>query len=562
MARCLIQQGLWLNTTGSYDSALTVLNKALHMTEWPEGSPDLPRLYTIKGISNEYTGFTDSALYCYQRAFTIYKSIGHHQGVVNSYLNLGCLFLKLKKYDEANVNLQRALNEAIRYHAKSSLGSIYNNLGILHDIRDEKKKALGYYYRALEIEKRAGNKTVMANIYNNIALIHNKQGNYAKALDELEKSIKLKLITGNREGTANSYTVMAEVYMNLKDINKAATYTLKSLEIAEAGNFLYVEANCRKQLAIIYEQKGRYKEASYQWQKALKLNDSLYNQSVSQKISDLQSKYEIVQKEQENKLLKQEISLQQIKNSRQKIYSRFLMLAALASIIVLIMVFILLRMKVLALKRNKELFAKEYKLKELELESKENAYRLLENEKQQEEARKAFLLQQYKAEHEIKALEFINLNTSIQLKNKELTSLSANFISVNDILGRIRKSALSLKRYFNNEVPAELNDVLSLINSNMDHDLNWKKFRITFEETHAGFLDLLVHTVPDLTLNEQKLCAYLYIGLSSTEIARIMNISLAAVNKNRQRIRKTLGLPPNTDISEYLKSIDLQSQKA
>lgn len=562
MARCLIQQGLWLNTTGSYDSALTVLNRALHMTEWPEGSQDLARLFTIKGISNEYTGFTDSALYCYQRAFTIYKSTGRHQGVVNSYLNLGCLFLKLKKYDEASVNLQRALNEAIRYHAKSSLGSIYNNLGILYDIRDEKKKALGYYYRALEIEKRVGNKTVMANIYNNIALIHNKQGNYKKALDELEKSIKLKLITGNREGTANSYSVMAEVYMNLKNINKAANYTLKSLEIAEAGNFLYVEANCRKQLAIIYEQKGRYKEASYQWQKALKLNDSLYNQFVSQKISDLQSKYEIVQKEQENKLLRQEISLQQIKNSRQKIYSRFLMLAALASIIILIMVFILLRMKVLALKRNKELFAKEYKLKELELESKENAYRLLENEKQQEEARKAFLLQQYKAEHEIKALELINLNTSIQLKNKELTSLSANFISVNDILGRIRKSALSLKRYFNYEVPAELNDVLSLINSNMDHDLNWKKFRITFEETHSGFLDLLVHTVPDLTLNEQKLCAYLYIGLSSTEIARTMNISLAAVNKNRQRIRKTLGLPPNTDISEYLKSIDLQSQKA
>lgn len=521
MARCMIQEGLRLNSTGSYDSALKVLDKASLIYDWSPESSDLARLYTVKGISSENIGSTDSALNYYQKAFDIYKLTGNHQGIANSYLNLGCLFLKLKKYDQADTHLQQALNESIKHSKTASLGSIYNNLGVVHDVKGRAEKAIECYSKALEIEEKVGNKSVMANIYNNMALIHNRKKEYREALEDLQRSVELKMETGNREGTANSYTVMAEVYSNLNDIGKAYHYVKKALEIAETGGFLYVEANCRKQLALIYESKAQYENASNEWKKAFSLNDSLYDQSVTQKISDLQSRYEMIQKEQENKILRQQISLQEIKSSRQKIYTRFLLLAVIASLLVLALLYYILRMKIIAMKNNKELFDKQ---------------------------------------SEIKSLELKNLNTSIELKNKELTSLSANFININDMLRNIRKSLSGLKKYFNNEIPAELNELLSLINSNLDNDLNWKKFRVSFEQTHAGFLDRLIKVVPDLTLNEQKLCAYLYIGLSSNEIARIMNISLAAVNKNRQRLRKTLSLQPNADICEFLKNIDIQEQ--
>lgn len=560
LAQCCVQEGLLLNSTGSYDSALKILTKALRINDWQPDSFDLARLYTVMGITNENAGNSDSALSYYQKSFVIYHNTSNYQGVANSYLNLGCLFLKLKKYQDATLQLQKALDVSLKHKKTASLGSIYNNLGIVNDIRGLKEKALEYYTSALELEEAKGNKSVMANIYNNMAIIYNDRRDYRQALDLLEKSVSLKLETGNREGTANSYTVMGDVYFNLGDIQKAAFYAEKALGIAREGKFRYVEANCRKQLAAIYQEKGDYKKAAEEWKKALALNDTLYNQSVSQKISDLQSKYELIQKDQENRILKQQISLQQLKQSRQRIYFRFLILAVIATTLVLIMVFILLRMKMLSIKRNKELYEKEFRVKELELAAKENAYRLLENEKRQEEIKKAFLMQQYQSEQEIRALELKNLNTSIQLKNKELTSLSANFVSMNDILGQIRRSLLNLKKYFTGEVPGELNDVISLINSNLDNDLNWRKFRITFEETYSGFLDNLSKKVPDLTLNEQKLCAYLYVGLSSNEIATVMNISLAAVNKNRQRLRKTLGLPANGDILEYLKSCDLQQQ--
>jgi tetratricopeptide (TPR) repeat protein/DNA-binding CsgD family transcriptional regulator len=551
-ARCMIQQGLAYTNMGSYDTAKIILNNALKLQSWSAESIVLARLYTVLGIAHEKAGLSDSALRCYNKAFVIYQASKNHQGISNSYLNIGCLFSRLKKYDEASSYLQKALNESVTHDVQSNLGSIYNNLGVVCDIRGRKKEALNYYSKALKIQDDQGNRAGMATIYHNMGMIHNDLGEYTLALSSIQKSLNLKLEAGNREGTANAYSLMSEVLINLNRISEAEEYSLKALRMATEGRYLIVEAGARKQLAGIYYTQKRFAESSIEWEKALIINDSLYNQSVSQKLSDMQSHYELKHKEQENQILKQQISLQLARETQQRNYFRFLMFGIIAISIVLILLFVLFRMKVLSMRRAKELHDKEYRLKELELAAKENDYRLLEMEKEREAAKKALLVQQYEAEQEIRNLEMKNLNTSIELKNKELTTLSANFISKNELLGLIKRSLINLRRYFKEGTPDDLNEMISLVNSNLDHDLNWKKFKISFDQTHTGFLDNLIKIVPDLSLTEQKLCAYLFIGLSSTEIASVMNISLAAVNKSRQRMRKRLGLQPNADICSYL----------
>lgn len=514
IGRCMIQQALAYINLGSYDSAINILNNSQRLIHWPAESTVLARLYTVLGIANEKSGLSDSALHCYNRAYTIYKKAAHYQGIANSYLNIGCLFSRLKKYEEAATYLQKALDESLSNNAGASLGSIYNNLGVVADIRGKKQDALGFYSKALSIQESQGNKAGMAVIYHNMAMIHNGLSQFNQAISCINKSLELKKETGNREGIANAYSLMAEVLMNMNRVNEAEKYILMALEIASAGHYLVVEAAAHKQLAEIYNRQQRFAESSAQWRKAMIISDSLYNQSVSQKLSDMQSMYELKHREQENQILRQEISLQQAREEQQRSYTRFLIFAVAAITIVAILLYVMFRMKVTGMKRSKELF---------------------------------------EAEQEIRNLELQNLSTSIQLKNKELTSLSASFISKNEILDQIRKSLVNLRGYFREEIPADLNEIISLVNSNLDHDLNWKKFRMTFDETHPGFLDNIVKAVPDLTLTEHKLCAYLYVGLSSSEIASVMNISLAAVSKGRQRLRKRLGLEINGDICENLR---------
>lgn len=551
-ALCLIQQGLAFTNLGSYDSSVRTLNKALKLHQWPPESDHLARLHTTLGIANENSGHTDQALICYQKAFEIYRKSNNHQGIVNSNLNIGCIFSRQKKYEEANDYLEKALAISLQFKATASLGSIYNNLGVVCDIRNQKQKALEWYAKALEIQIKQGNKRGMANIYHNMAMIYTDQQKYDKALENQKKSLELKLATGNREGTANSISLMADILIRMKRFEEAEPVARKALNLASEGNYKVVEALAHKQMADIYHQQGRDSEAVKHLLLTMDLQDSIYSQTVSEQLSEMQSRYEVKQKEQDNEILRQQISLQQAREVEQRDSFRFLTFIVIATTAVLILLFILLRMKILSLRKTKLIYEQEYRLKELELAASENDYRRLEAEKRQEAAEKTMLLQKLETEKEITKLERINLNARIELKNQELTSLSAHFINKNEILGQIRKSLMNLRRYFKDGAPDALNVLISTINSNLDHDLNWKKFRYSFDEIHPGFFDLLHTKVPDLTLNEQKLCAYLYINLSSKEIAQIMSISLSAVNKNRQRLRKRLQLPPVGDIYSFL----------
>ena len=56
---------------------------------------------------------------------------------------------------------------------------------------------------------------------------------------------------------------------------------------------------------------------------------------------------------------------------------------------------------------------------------------------------------------------------------------------------------------------------------------------------------------PDLTENEKRLCSLLLLKFSSKEIAGILNISIAGVNKSRQRLRKKMELDPQADFAQF-----------
>jgi DNA-binding CsgD family transcriptional regulator len=101
-----------------------------------------------------------------------------------------------------------------------------------------------------------------------------------------------------------------------------------------------------------------------------------------------------------------------------------------------------------------------------------------------------------------------------------------------------------------------IKEIFELIRDNIDQDQNWKKFRVEFTSIHPRFFDNLTTKFPDLSENNVQLCAYLRISLSSKEIANLMSISVSSVNKNRQRLRKKLYLEAETDLSEFLATLD------
>ncbi|MTB50016.1 triple tyrosine motif-containing protein [Lewinella sp. W8] len=80
-------------------------------------------------------------------------------------------------------------------------------------------------------------------------------------------------------------------------------------------------------------------------------------------------------------------------------------------------------------------------------------------------------------------------------------------------------------------------------------------FELQMEELHNEFLSIMSSRYPDLTNYDLRLCAYLKTGLSTREIAGLMNVLPSSVNVSRSRLRKKLGLAPKEDLYKFLNGV-------
>lgn len=81
-------------------------------------------------------------------------------------------------------------------------------------------------------------------------------------------------------------------------------------------------------------------------------------------------------------------------------------------------------------------------------------------------------------------------------------------------------------------------------------------FGLQMEELHHEFLSIMSSRYPDLTNYDLRLCAYLKTGLSTREIAGLMNVLPSSVNVSRSRLRKKLGLASKVDLYKFLNGIE------
>lgn len=141
------------------------------------------------------------------------------------------------------------------------------------------------------------------------------------------------------------------------------------------------------------------------------------------------------------------------------------------------------------------------------------------------------------------------LNQDIESKNRELTISKMSIIKKNELLNAIKKELN------NNEHPKNINSVIRLIDKNLNSSKDWDFFVKAFNNTDKGFMDKMKRLHPNLTSNDQRLCVFLRLNMSSKEIAPLLNISVKSVETKRYRLRKRLNLPHEENLVDYILNV-------
>lgn len=184
-----------------------------------------------------------------------------------------------------------------------------------------------------------------------------------------------------------------------------------------------------------------------------------------------------------------------------------------------------------------------------------------EKELQLKEQEATFAAEKEKKEKEVVKLRNQQLEMELKHKASEIADSTMNLVRKNDMLQAIDDSMEDLSEGIRREdskasLTKKISDIRKEIYLHQNDDENWDKFEQNFNLVYDNFMAKLTARYPNLKLNDIKLCAYLKMGLSSKEIASLLNTAVRSVETARYRLRKKLNLNSGENLSDFIQKLE------
>ncbi len=173
-----------------------------------------------------------------------------------------------------------------------------------------------------------------------------------------------------------------------------------------------------------------------------------------------------------------------------------------------------------------------------------------------QEQQRAFDLEREHQQALILKMEKERVEHELRSKSLEVANLMVNSMNKNSVFVHVKEELAKVRRAIGKQSDQEIVEILSQIDSKMDANITseetLKRIESEFDLVHGSFMQHLEQKHPNLNYNERMMCAYLKAGLSTKEIAPLLNISTRGVETLRYRIRKKFDLSREDSLRGYL----------
>ncbi len=157
-------------------------------------------------------------------------------------------------------------------------------------------------------------------------------------------------------------------------------------------------------------------------------------------------------------------------------------------------------------------------------------------------------------EKELIAKEKQILETEIKYHQKQLTMSAVNLLRYSHLLQTIGEEVNRILPFTNEEGARIIKALVSQISDKSGEHM-WNEFEVCFERVHNNFYNKLIDKIPDISLREKRLCAFLTMNMSTKEISAITFQSPNSIDVAKHRLRKKLGINSDDDFANFLISL-------
>lgn len=499
--------------------------EALELAKKLQYTPGEAMANRVIGVSHWARGNFYNALEYLFSAQELYQKNNDLLGAANSTMNIGLVYADQQNPDQALKYYESALNFFIQVGHEDRIGTTYTKIGSAYASQKKYDLAYEYFVKALQIHKRINFPFGIQEVTNRLGLLYLEQGKIIEAEKSINQSLTIARNRNDHEHIALNLENLSRIYLLQGKILQAETCLMEAYKTATEYGYKKSLLEILFDLKELASKKKDYRSALHYFEQYELLKDSIFSQTKSQQIAALEKEREAREKEQQLKMRKQEILLLQQDARINKLVLIFLIVTVAILALFGYSVFRYQRIKI---RKNAELLRSNQQL----FESREELNRIeLENVKLKER----------------------ELKQELELRNKELTSYTVNFIQKNELLEELQQKLQALKNATTNpELAKELNGMLQHVHKKLNIDRDWEDFKLTFENVHQDFFVHLLQHYPDMTPAELKLCALIKLNMGTKEIAALLGISADSAKTSRYRLRKKLNLSQEQSLSDFI----------
>lgn len=174
-------------------------------------------------------------------------------------------------------------------------------------------------------------------------------------------------------------------------------------------------------------------------------------------------------------------------------------------------------------------------------------------------ADRELMIERTKRNAEVTQMQNEKLQTELKHKSSELASSTMSSIHQNDILQKLDEEMGLLSESVRREdkksvVTTKINNIRNDLQTYLNNDEGWGKFEENFNIVYDDFMKKLTERYTNLKMSDRKLCAYLRMGLSSKEMAALLNMSVRSIETARYRLRKKLDLESGENLTDFIQN--------
>jgi len=387
------------------------------------------------------------------------------------------------------------LNRALNLTAPNSQdhATLLNGIGNCYLDINELDKAETYQLKAQKSALKSKDTLRYAKVLGDLARINIKRKNWEQAEKLLQQDVSLSEQTGNDRNTMFAQLQLGKMYWDRADINKAYNTLKKVQQFAGSKSYLKgFEFEAAELLLRIAIHRNDAAEELLLRRNLDTLGKMLRHTEGQEAISKVSLKTQ-----KENVLWELEAEKAKVEK------------ASILRVMWIIVSILLLGGVLLIYLYNK----RRLKLQKSEFERKLLAfqYEKIQSEKKLSDTNKS--IESYKV--------------YLTEKNRQIEKLEA-------VIEEDRNHSSQL-------INEQTNALQQLLSSHLMTNDNWQTFKQTFINEQPEYFDTLLNTLPELTESNLRILLLHKAGLNNQEAAQITGVTVDAIKKAKQRLRKKYG---------------------